>query len=301
MKTIARATLAAVVVAFLGVAIARVQAPDLLPPGWERSDPPGSTSLYSFQVDGAIKRSGLSSVRIQSREGSTDVYTILRQRFLAEAFRGRRVRLAGYLRVADVARWVGLRMQITGSATHRANDNMKDRSLQGTGDWQRCEIVLDVPGDATLVEVGAILTGRGTLWADDFEFGVVGDEVPTTGGLYPPVVETLEPDLPRAPRNLGCEGEPAAAPPPSPPPSTPFAAPRHDSDPRWRRALRRDRGAPESARAASDSPRTHAVRGRATKRPEADPRRVYLRVPGHPRPQQIAGRIRHEPAREGSA
>jgi len=113
-------------------------------------------------------------------------------------------------------------MQVTGSTAHRANDNMKNRSLRGTGDRQRCEIVLDVPGDATLIEVGAMLTGPGTLWADDFEFAVVGDEVPTTGGLYSPAVETLEPDLPRAPRNLGCEGEPAAAPPPSSPPLMPL-------------------------------------------------------------------------------
>jgi putative CocE/NonD family hydrolase len=218
MKIVMRVAVAALLVTLMTAAIAHVQAPDLLPPGWERSDPLGSTSPYSFQLDGEIRRSGVSSVRIQSREGSAE-YTVLRQRFLADAFRGRRIRLVGYLLVADVSGWAGLRMQITGSAAHRVNDNMRDRSLQGTGDWQRCEIVLEVPGDATLIDVGAILAGTGTLWADDFEFAVVGDEVPTTGALYPPQVETLDPDLPRAPRNLGFEGKPAGAlPPPSLPP-----------------------------------------------------------------------------------
>jgi len=95
MKTIVRAAVATFVVAFVGVAIALVQAPDALSPGWARSDPPGSTSPCRFQVDGAIRRSGVSSVRIQSRDGNAEAYTILRQQFLAEACRGRRVRLAG--------------------------------------------------------------------------------------------------------------------------------------------------------------------------------------------------------------
>jgi hypothetical protein len=49
-------------------------------------------------------------------EHRTDTYTVLRQKFMADAFRGRRVRLAGHLRVADVAGPVGLWMQISGSA-----------------------------------------------------------------------------------------------------------------------------------------------------------------------------------------
>jgi hypothetical protein len=220
MKTVIRAVAAALLMTLTVVAVVRVQAPDLLPPGWERSDPLGSMSRYSFQLDGEIKRSGVTSVRIQSCEYAADAYTVLRQQFLADAFRGRRVRLVAYLRVADVSRWVGLRMRIAGSAAHMVIDNMKDRSLRGTGDWQRCEIVLDVPRDATLIAIGAIFLGQGTLWADDFEFAVVGDEVPTTGALFPPQAETVEPDLPRAPRNLGCEGEPAVTPPP--PPLPPF-------------------------------------------------------------------------------
>jgi|GEM_PF-4945523 len=220
MKTVIRAVAAALLMTLTVVAVVRVQAPDLLPQGWERSDPLGSMSRYSFQLDGEIKRSGVTSVRIQSCEYAADAYTVLRQQFLADAFRGRRVRLVAYLRVADVSRWVGLRMRIAGSAAHMVIDNMKDRSLRGTGDWQRCEIVLDVPRDATLIAIGAIFLGQGTLWADDFEFAVVGDEVPTTGALFPPQAETVEPDLPRAPRNLGCEGEPAVTPPP--PPLPPF-------------------------------------------------------------------------------
>jgi hypothetical protein len=180
MKTILRTAAAASLITLMTVAIARVQAPDLLPPGWERVDPPNAMGSYSFQVDREVKRSGVSSVRIQLREGTADTYTVLSQKFLADAFRGRRVRLVGYLRVADVSGWVGLRMQITGSAANMVIDNMRDRSLGGTGDWQRCEIVLDAPRDATLIQVGAIFMGHGTLWADDFEFAVVGDEVPTT-------------------------------------------------------------------------------------------------------------------------
>jgi putative CocE/NonD family hydrolase len=83
---------------------------------------------------------------------------------------------------------------------------MTGREVRGTADWQRCEIVLEVPADATLISFGAFLNGQGTLWADDFEFAVVDDTGPTTGRLYPRQIPTLRPDLLPAPTSLDFEG-----------------------------------------------------------------------------------------------
>ena len=61
-----------------------------------------------------------------------------------------------------------------------AFDNMQDRSITGTGDWQRYNVVLDVPRDATGIAFGMLLTGAGEVWLSGLKFEVVGLDVPTT-------------------------------------------------------------------------------------------------------------------------
>jgi hypothetical protein len=64
-------------------------------------------------------------------------------------------------------------------------DNMKggkkDRSIQGSSDWTRYDIVLDVPMNASNIAYGALLPGTGQIWFDDMKFEVVDKDVPTTG------------------------------------------------------------------------------------------------------------------------
>jgi hypothetical protein len=60
-------------------------------------------------------------------------------------------------------------------------DNMQDRPIQGTTDWGRHDIVLDVPEEALYIAFGVLLAGRGQIWVDDFEFEFAGPETPVTG------------------------------------------------------------------------------------------------------------------------
>jgi hypothetical protein len=57
---------------------------------------------------------------------------------------------------------------------------MANRSIVGTRDWRRYEIVLDVPPAAADVAFGAHLSGPGTIWVDDFQLEVVDPSVPVT-------------------------------------------------------------------------------------------------------------------------
>jgi len=209
MKHVLRAAIAGCSLAWLTVGVAHLQAPDQLPLGWVRAGSAEGTS-YSVQIDRQVKRSGTSSVRVQSVEQNPSGFVVLSQRFLAEAFRGRHVRFAGYVRVADVAGSASLWMRIDGSAANTLLDNMQDRPLRGTAGWQLLESVLEVPNDATAVVVGILFGGKGTMWADDLEFAVVDDAAPTTGMLLEPNAYAPGPDLARAPRNLGFEGGAAA-------------------------------------------------------------------------------------------
>jgi hypothetical protein len=61
------------------------------------------------------------------------------------------------------------------------HDGKKNRSIKGTTDWTRYEIVLDVPANASNLAYGALLVGTGQIWFDDIKFEIVDKSVPTTG------------------------------------------------------------------------------------------------------------------------
>ena len=191
------------------------QAPDSLPIGFERAAPLVNSATYRLQFDRQIKHGGESSLRIESTDARPDEWGGAMQRFGADAYRGRRIRLSGYVRVADAAGGGTLWMRIDGGTTGTPVDNMAGRGLTGTADWRRLEIILDVPPDAGRISVGALLSGPGTMWADDLDLSVVDRSVPITGRVLgswegPP----FPPDLPREPRNLDFEDARLVAGPP---------------------------------------------------------------------------------------
>jgi hypothetical protein len=127
------------------------------------------------------------------------------QTFDARPYRGTRLRLRGYARLSQVSRWAGLLMRID-TPTVTVFDNMRNRPLQGTANWKRAEIVLDVPQDADEINIGAILLGSGTVWIDDFELDTVPRSVATTGRPSSREGPLSAPrSLPPAPVNLGFE------------------------------------------------------------------------------------------------
>jgi hypothetical protein len=87
------------------------------------------------------------------------------------------------LRATDVTGWAGLWMRIDGPRPGEtlALDNMQDRALTGTTEWERHAVVLDVPSDATMIVFGALLAEEGQLRMADFRFEQVGTDVPVTG------------------------------------------------------------------------------------------------------------------------
>jgi putative CocE/NonD family hydrolase len=194
---------------------ARAQVPDSLPAGWRRVATLTNRSI-SIDLDRDLKHGGLISLRISSTDAAAGEFGGVAQRILAVDFRGQRVRLTGHMRVDDAAEGAGLYMRVDGAVAGTPFDNMQDRQLAGTTDWQRLEIVLDVPVDAGLIDLGVMLTGRGTVWADDLDLSVVDGSVPTTGRVIPYQTEVPIPlpDVPRSPRNLDLEDTQLVAGPP---------------------------------------------------------------------------------------
>jgi hypothetical protein len=80
----------------------------------------------------------------------------------------------------EVTGWAGLWMRVDKGKEVVAIDNMQGRAIKGTTSWQRYEVVLDVPKDATGVAFGILLTDTGQVWLNSTKLQIVGAEVPTT-------------------------------------------------------------------------------------------------------------------------
>jgi hypothetical protein len=115
----------------------------------------------------------------------------------ASKYLGKRVRMTGYLKTKDLTRWAGMWFRIDGRDNGKmlGFDNMYDRSLKGTNDWTKCEIVLDVPKEAAQLAFGFMLIGKGQIWVDRVKFEEVDNSVSVT--------KTMEESFyPKEPSNL---------------------------------------------------------------------------------------------------
>ena len=61
-----------------------------------------------------------------------------------------------------------------------ALDDIRHHELLLGPGWKKFSIVLEVPESAIGLSMGLSLQGRGKVWADDWQFEVVGKDVPTT-------------------------------------------------------------------------------------------------------------------------
>ena len=152
------------------------------------------------------KNSGYIKCIVEEPEG----FGTLVQMFNAAAYRNKCMRLAAAVKSKGVEIWAGgagLWMRIDGPEDGKALgfDNMMNRRIQGTTDWQRYEVVLDVPQESVYVAFGIMLCGRGQAWLSDVCFEEVGTDVLVTSprGEYPTDVRvTSFRDVPDQPGNL---------------------------------------------------------------------------------------------------
>jgi hypothetical protein len=158
-----------------------------IPKGWLVTG--SKPADYLMGSEPGIRRPGSRSAFIRAKNDS-DGFGSLMQTINAANYRGKRVRLSGYLRTQDAGKgemW----MRIDGDTGGKVLgfDNMEQRALQGDHAWQRCDIVLDVPANAKDIAFGFFLAGKGEIWADSFALDVVGNDVAVTGGAALPLAD----------------------------------------------------------------------------------------------------------------
>jgi hypothetical protein len=94
---------------------------------------------------------------------------------------GQHIRVTGWLKTKEVRSWVGAFVILWGkNGVHLAYDDMSDRPIRGTTDWQQIEIVTDVPHEPCIIYFGPDLYGPGELWGDDFRVAPAPPDAPIT-------------------------------------------------------------------------------------------------------------------------
>jgi C-terminal processing protease CtpA/Prc len=138
--------------------------------GWH-AYPPGTVS-----ADNSVSHTGRWSVRLQRDARSAGTFSVI-TRSLSVDFQGSTVELRGHLRLQDVSGDAGLwlRQDVDGQVV--AFKNMQAQQVNGTRDWAQYSIALPINPQAQQLYFGVLVSGTGTLWADDLELLVDGKPI----------------------------------------------------------------------------------------------------------------------------
>lgn len=143
------------------------------PDGW---DLPTKTN-YAVELTDVQPKSGKRAALLRSVPSTQagSAFGNLMQAIDATPFRGKRVRLRGAVRTesnefARAQLW--LRVDRAGNQMGFF-DNMSERPIT-SGEWQYYEIIGDVDDDASVLNIGMLLMGRGKAWLDDVSIESLG-------------------------------------------------------------------------------------------------------------------------------
>lgn len=154
-----------------------------MPIGWRITPSGENAANYKLTVDASVKHGGKASANIKGTCAENDSdWVSLAQSIAADEFRGKRVRLSGWLKT-DAVNKAGLWMRVDGKKTQLGFDNMDDRAVTGTTEWKQYAVVLDVPAEAVNLYFRTLVQGAGNVWADDFKLEIVGTDAASTNKM----------------------------------------------------------------------------------------------------------------------
>jgi hypothetical protein len=146
---------------------------------------------YAMGLDPAVTWNGRPSAHIRARLPATSGFATLSQAFTAKQYRGKRLRFAAHVRSRDLRDEAGLWMRVDGKeGAVLSVDNSDGRTISGTTDWTRREVVLDVDSSAEVIGLGLWVNDLGSVWLNGVVVEVVDRTVPITAiapsSLQPP-------------------------------------------------------------------------------------------------------------------
>lgn len=145
---------------------------DGMPHGWFNSVGYVTFASDSYDIR-TIRRGRGACVMLSCPEAAPHQFGSLMQRFPAAFLAGRTVQLDGELKTENVTGWAGMWIRADGEEKpNLVFDNMHKRGPRGTEDWARHSLEVKLPRDTKWLNIGLVLNGPGTLWADDLHLRV---------------------------------------------------------------------------------------------------------------------------------
>lgn len=156
--------------------------PDDLEGWFKAGSKPG---FYVIGKDSSVDYKGKAPLYIKSTENVTEGFGTIMNGMEAKDYIGKRLRLTGYIKTNKIDGKAGMWMRIDSKEEGKmlGFDNMWDRPIEGTTDWTKYEIVLDVPKKSKFIAYGVLINQNGQAWLADFAFDVVSNDVPVTNIL----------------------------------------------------------------------------------------------------------------------
>jgi hypothetical protein len=131
----------------------------------------------------------------QKRRWNNDI-DLSHEGFLADTYRGKRMRLFTYCRVSE-AKEAYFEIVVTSpplqpDSEHYQLLTTRTPLLEDTADWQRQELVVDVPQDASKIEFMLEIQEKGSLWLSAIQLELVDQSVPLTLFYHQPRLAELQ-------------------------------------------------------------------------------------------------------------
>jgi hypothetical protein len=154
--------------------------------GWFKAG--SAPNNYEIGKDEEEYYTSASSYYIASIIYSEEGFGTIMKSIVPMKYRNHRIRMSAYIKAEDVQGWAGMWMRVDGkSEKYRslAFDNMQNRPITGTKDWEEYEIILNVPEEAIGIAHGILIAGPGKIWFDELHFTIVNEDVPVTDMTIP--------------------------------------------------------------------------------------------------------------------
>lgn len=133
---------------------------------------------YHLDTDDKVFYSGHYSGKIIS-DSTGNTFGSMAYR-IPSKYRGSTIKLEGYIKTKDVTDGhAGLLLRLDGEVGPLHFDNMRDRGVIGSKDWEKHSISFPYPEETKNIMVAGILVGKGTAWFDDFKVFVDGKNIQT--------------------------------------------------------------------------------------------------------------------------
>lgn len=133
---------------------------------------------YNLRIDSNEKHNGKYAILIEPEADKTENSFGCVAFSIPPDFKGTEIELKAYMKMENIADGqIGLMLRLDGSTGMLKFDNMQQKNIQGTSDWTLYSVKLPFPEETRAIYIGALLSGTGKLWVDDFQLLIDGTDI----------------------------------------------------------------------------------------------------------------------------